>query len=520
MWNGLTDQQWKHRALWLLAGVLVFRLVHAAIFPVNPAGDEAYYWDWGRRPDIGYYSKPPFIAWLYAFVDWIGGGSLYGIRATAAVLGTTAAFLLFRLASAIFDVRTGWIALIIALAAPANSVLSFFLTIDAPLTVCWTVALWMTWRVATGAGGAGSWLALFLALAVGHLSKQMMMIFPPLVIVFLLSETELRGLLRRPVTWLTLLGSYLALIPPLLWNARNDWITFHHTGHHFENAPVEGSVLVERLEEFLVFLGTQMGVLAPLTAIVLYAVCFTQLALFRRATRPVRFLLLFGALPLAGLVLLAMRQKLQPNWPAVFYISAIILTAAWFSQILRRPDWKITRGERARRITCYLALLGGILLNIYFYFGSPLFALAGAPGHKADPDRRMLGHDITAAKFDELRRTQSDADDLFLVTLGHRDIASQLAFGLPDQPRVYRWPGTGGIVSQYEVWNTPVEDGLRGRDALVLVPGSSPLPPSIADRFESSERIGEFEAAYGYDRSFTFSVHRANGLRGWPKPTR
>ena len=95
MWNGLTDQEWNRRALFLLGGVLLFRLVYAALFPVNPAGDEAYYWDWGRQLDFGYYSKPPFIAWLYAFVDWIGGGSLYAIRAAAAILGTLAAFLLF-----------------------------------------------------------------------------------------------------------------------------------------------------------------------------------------------------------------------------------------------------------------------------------------------------------------------------------------------------------------------------------------------------------------------------------------
>ncbi len=518
MWNGLTDQQWNRRALWLLAGVLVFRLIYAAIFPVNPAGDEAYYWDWGRQLDIGYYSKPPFIAWLYAFVDWIGGGGIFAIRAMAAVLGTSAAFLLFRFTSSLFDVRTGWIALVLAMAAPANSVLSFALTIDAPLTICWTTALWMTWRFASGKGGNGTLAVLFLALAIGHLSKQMMMVFPPLVVVFLCTEKKTRRLLRRPALWIALLGSYLSLLPPLIWNAENDWITLHHTKHHFGTTPTEGSAFATRSKEFFEFLATQLGVLAPLTAIVLYTVCFTQLALFRSASRPVRMLLLFGVVPLAAMLMLALRQKLQPNWPAVFYISAIALTAAWFSQRLRRPDWKITRSERARKITCHLAILGGFLLTLYFYFAPPAFALFDRAGNRADPNRRMMGHDVMAAEFQKIRESQPDAEELFLVALWHRDTASHLAFGLPDQPRVYRWDASGIVVSQYEVWNTPIEDGLAGKDALILHPHSLVLPEEFAKRFDSVEKVGEFEADYGYDRTFTFSVHRGRQLKEWPRP--
>jgi len=148
--TAVSDATYFRRALLLIGAALLFRLVYAAVFAKNPAGDEAYYWDWGRQLDYGYYSKPPFIAWLYAFVDLIGGGSLFGIRATAAVLGTLSLLLLFRLAEALFDAPTAWYAVLLGLAAPANSVLSFFLTIDAPLVICWTTALWMFWRIVEG----------------------------------------------------------------------------------------------------------------------------------------------------------------------------------------------------------------------------------------------------------------------------------------------------------------------------------------------------------------------------------
>ena len=133
----------QRRAIILVGIVLLLRLLYAALFAINPIGDEAYYWDWGRQPDYGYYSKPPFIAWLYAFVDWVGQGSLFAIRATAAVLGTLSILILFKLTESLFDARTGWLAVLLSLAAPANAALSFFLTIDAPLLICWSIALWM-----------------------------------------------------------------------------------------------------------------------------------------------------------------------------------------------------------------------------------------------------------------------------------------------------------------------------------------------------------------------------------------
>ena len=103
---------YETRAWLLIAGVLAFRLLYSALFQTSPAGDEAYYWDWGRQLDYGYYSKPPFIAWLYAFVDWIGNGSLFGFRAMSAVLSAAATLVLFLFAREMFDSRTGWIAVI------------------------------------------------------------------------------------------------------------------------------------------------------------------------------------------------------------------------------------------------------------------------------------------------------------------------------------------------------------------------------------------------------------------------
>lgn len=478
------DAPFFRRALILIGAALVFRLIYAACFATNPAGDEAYYWDWGRQLDYGYYSKPPFIAWLYAFVDWIGGGSLFGIRATAAVLGTTSLFLLYHLATALFSARAGWYAVLLGLAAPANAVLSFFLTIDAPLVICWTTALWMFWRIVDGKSGGGTYLILLLALSTGHLCKQMMMVFPLIAIIFAGLGSETRHLLKRPLLWMVLLGSYLSLLPPLVWNARHDWITFHHTSHHFEVKSEGGNVIAERLGDFLSFLGTQLGVLSPGTAFVLFALALGGLPLLRRAGLPHRFLLTFGALPLAVMLLLALRQGLQPNWAAVFYLSGIILVAAWYegavSAAFPPAPWR-------RLFPVTLAV--GFLLVGYFYAAPPVFSVLGKSGHTADPNRRLLGYEALAHAVQSTRENLPGDVAPFLLVIGHRDLTSQLAFGLPDQPRVYNFDPRPGIDSQYEMWNLSQSTGLIGRNALILFPETDRLPRRYAKNFSEVEKL-------------------------------
>ncbi|MEM6916293.1 MAG: glycosyltransferase family 39 protein [Verrucomicrobiota bacterium] len=505
------NSSYHRRAFVLIGTVLGLRLLYAALFAVNPAGDEAYYWDWGRQLDYGYYSKPPFIAWLYSFVDWIGGGSLFAFRATAAVLGSLSLLILYRLVIDLFDTRIAWIALLLGITAPANSVLSFFLTIDAPLMLCWTAALFTFYRYATGKGGIPALIGLFVALGIGHLSKQMMMVFPVLAILFLALDKARRPLLRRTGLWITLIGSYLALLPPLLWNARNDWITFQHTRHHFEVVDEGGNVFVERAEDFLSFLATQLGVLGPAVGVILFSVCLVLLPSLRRVPGPQQFLLVFGALPLAGMLVLALRQGLQPNWAAVFYVSGMGLTAAWYGGLLN-PKWP----PRSWKMLFPIALAMNLVFVAFFYLGPFLFAFAGKPGHTADPNRRLLGHDLVALEVEKIRENQPDAEALFLVASGHRDITSHLAFALPDQPRVFQFSDRPGIRSQYDLWDNPSEAGLDGQDGLVLVPGGPSFPAALKKHFEEVEKVGEFEVSFGWDRTRKFTVFRGHSLRGWP----
>ncbi len=501
---------YRRNALLLILLAFGFRAVFPLLFPVHLVGDEAYYWDWGRRPALGYYSKPPFIAWVYGLVDWLGGGSLYAIRLASVVFGTLSLLVSFWLTRKLFDDRTAFLAVLLAVAVPGNCLLSFVLTIDAPLVLAWSLSLMFLWKYVRGEQPRLSLFLLFLSLGVGHMSKQVMPLFPVLALAFLAWGRDTRPLLSRPGPWLALAGSFVFHAPLLLWNSRNDWITFLHSKSHFGSTQESslGATIVERLTGFLEFVGTQLMALSPVTGVLLFMV--TVLPLFRRRQLSLesRFLITFCGVPLVAILFLALIQKVQPNWPAILYIAGIPLVAAWFSGAI---SWCPASEERRSRLLRG-AVIPGLLLGAFFYFGPVAFRLAGHEGHRADPNRRFIGSDRFAAAVQEVRATIPGWQDHFVaVAYAHRHDVSLLAFELPDQPRVYHIL-RDSIESQYQIWPGPWDDGHRGGDGVIVVSGSiEEPPPAIEQAFARVEKAGEAVVRLPHNER-TYTVFRGENL--------
>ena len=254
---------WTKRFLLLLAGVLGFRVVHlltAVDFQLS--GDEAYYWDWGRRLDWCYYSKPPLIGWLNGLIGRISGDKWWAVRLAAMLLGTVSLGLLFLLGKRLCNARTGFFAALLLLLTPANFLANFAFTIDAPLLLCWTAALLAFWHVLQKPQDRAGWAWLALAIGVGTLAKQMMLAFPGAMVIFALAVPEHRSLLKRPAFWLCIAGGLAFLSPLLWWNLQHQMVTLTHTSEHFHRKHLS---FLENVVQFLTFPAIQAGVYNPIT---------------------------------------------------------------------------------------------------------------------------------------------------------------------------------------------------------------------------------------------------------------
>lgn len=503
------DPLWTRRFGGLLIGLVLFRLGLGLLFSdrADLLGDEAYYWDWGRRPDWGYFSKPPMIGWLMAGVGWLTGNAEWGIRLAPLLFGTATLMAAFALARRLFGARTAWLAGLLLAMTPGNAGLNLFFTIDAPLLLAWSCGLLCAWRAIEQPGRLLPWAGLALALGFGVLSKQMMLVFPVLLLLFGLVSPADRPLLRNPRLWLAVLAGAACLGPVLEWNRQHHWITVEHTKHHFD---AESLGFVDWLGRTLEFPAVQALVYTPVTFAALVTVAWFGLRRWRNLGREERFLLIFSAPPLLGFLLLSLRQHINPNWPAVFYLPLFLLAAAWLDGRLdglpaARPGWRRACLRSAAAITVVLHLvLGAILLG----------ALP-APGKIAETQ----GWSETGRRAGAFLARVPRPQQTFVLVAGYRYDAAQLAFTLPQQPRVYRWSKSEGIDSQYEVWPGPEE--RLGDDALILQAGKAtprPLAARLAGRFEAVESLGRVEVPLEGGRMRAFDVFLGRQLRTWPKP--
>ncbi|MCE9520032.1 MAG: glycosyltransferase family 39 protein [Verrucomicrobia bacterium] len=518
--TGARDPQ--RMAMRVIAGLVVFRLLYLIPFVAqfDLAGDESYYWDWGRQLDWGYYSKPPMIGWLMGLAGRLSGNSEWGIRIGALTLGAASLVLLYFFAKKLFGPRPALIAVLLAAFTPANAALNLLLTIDAPLVLCWTAALLVFWSLTENPANTSRWILLTIILGLGHLSKQMMLVFPLLMILHCALNPTVRTLLRRPAFWICLSVSLLFLAPVVWWNAQHDWVTLKHTSHHFATKKTAG--LFDHLGTFGEFLGVQALAFTPITWVLMISAVFGGIWKWRALDVKERYLVIFSGPGLMIFALLSFRQNVNPNWPAVFYLGASVLAAAWLDRVaLHVHPWTRMRGWLRP------ALLLSIILSAMMYLLPFAIGWAGLAGNdKFDPLLRLRGWKEVGIQAGGFLEKVPQPKNTFVLVLAHRDHASQLAFNMPQQPRVYRYVYRDVLESQYEIWPGPEDFTGSHSDALLFIPvdrrgpAEPEIPVSLTRQFDSIDALGEIRGPIGDHAERIYKVHLLRHLNFWAPPLR
>lgn len=482
----------------VIAVILVLRLLMIGLSPVGLSHDEAYYWDWSRNLDWGYYSKPPMIAWLIAASTSIGGSIDFFVRLPAVLLSTAGLVAVYLLARSMYDQRVAWWALLLTAAMPGSVALGFLMTIDAPLMFAWTATLYGLWRATSGNSIKRGWLGFAaVTMGLGLLSKQTMLAIYPLTLIYLLANSGTRKFFLDWSLWAWGIGSFLFLTPVFWWNARHGWPTLQHTREHFQETSIG---LLDRLKDGFEFWGTQFGVYSPVTFTLIAATLLVIAFRIRRLSRAETFLMCFSLLPLIGILLLSFRQRLEPNWPAPFYVSAIILTVVTVCQ--GKLTWP---GFRDRRIL-HRAFAIGALFAVITMVTPALMQWSVLRGQQIDPLIRLHGWQQLAHEIESHREIGRDGQRTpILVTAGRAETA-ELAFYLPDQPEVSLWRHDAVIDSQYDLWARPYP--TLDEPVLILAPPGQPLPAIFNVDASAKVSAEDIEIAIGNGRSLRFTLHR------------
>lgn len=103
---------------------------------------------------------------------------------------------------------------------------------------------------------------------------------------------------------------------PLYWNYKHNWVTFQETAHHLSS----NLSLFKSIKTFLEYIGGQALIMTPIFAIIIYLSIYRGILEYNSLDRRFRFLFVFGPLPLIVFLFLSIKQRVNANWPALFFI--------------------------------------------------------------------------------------------------------------------------------------------------------------------------------------------------------
>ena len=312
----------------IVALLLAVRLVIIAITPLGLDIEEAQYWQWSTTPDLGYFTKPPMIAWLIGLSTSIFGSSEFGVRFFAPIIQAITAIIMLMIGRSMGQASIGRWATVIWISLPVSAIGGFIISTDSPMITFLLVATLLLAPMAKEASiSAQSAFIAGLMLGAAMMAKYAAIYFLVGLVLWWLwqgRQFQPRGLSSSQFkkAGLFLLGAIVVLTPNIAWNLNNGFATVGHLG---DNANLDETVLSPaRCVEFLI---SQMGVVGPLIA------GLAVLAIWRMKSNPAaRFWIALGAPALLLVTAQSFRADANANWALASWPPLIILLAMFIAQ--------------------------------------------------------------------------------------------------------------------------------------------------------------------------------------------
>ena len=292
--------------------------------------DEAQYWFWGQNLDLGYYSKPPMIAWVIrAITDIAGSDDAFFIRLAGPLFHMGTALVLMACARrAVNEGYAGW-AGVTYVTAPAVAFASVYMSTDTLLLFFVAVTL-LAYIGLTRRASAGLALLMGIAFGLAFLSKYSALLLIPGGLVALLAVKEAR------IGWrdffIAAIAAALVASPNLIWNMLNDATTVRHT-----TELAEWTSMHLDIGNALEFFGAQFGVIGPVT---FAALLWASLGVLRGNATFWQRILFWLSMPVVALITLqALTGKAYANWAALGYVAGVLLAVWWLGDRWKTGLW-------------------------------------------------------------------------------------------------------------------------------------------------------------------------------------
>ncbi len=472
-------------ALAFIAFVTLARCALLAFDPPNLSFDEAQYWAWAQTIQLGYYSKPPMVAWAIAATTALFGDGEGAVKLGSALAQGGTAALLVLLGRALFGGALGGWSGAAWITMPAVSLSAVMITTDPFLLLFWSAALLALVEAPRRGLGFNGWWALFgVALGLGLLSKYAMAFFLACLALWLVWDRAARPLLRAPGLWLGIALGVLIYLPNLVWNATNGFVSYAHTK---DNANLKGDLFnPDKLAEFV---AGQFGVFGPILMVGL--IVGVVAALRRGADSRPRLLASFSLPVLAVMTAESLLSRANANWTAPAFVAGTVL-ASW--ALVRR--WP-------RLLKVSLALHLVVMAGMYH-----LDHARQVVDFRFDPEKRIKGWDRVGERVSAILAAHPDAR---LLADERKVLATLVYYVRPHPFDAIKWNPSGKVRDHFDQ-TTRLEPGAG---ELIYVTEQPDLPPGMRERFATADKVEDIVVPLHHDYARRLTVWRLTGFGGY-----
>jgi 4-amino-4-deoxy-L-arabinose transferase-like glycosyltransferase len=469
----------------VIAAVTIVRCAVLVLSPLNLYPDEAQYWWWAQTPDLGYFSKPPMIAWIIWLSTELLGQREWAIRIASPLLHGATSLLVFAIARRGLDARLSSLAALAYLTLPGISWSSGLVSTDVPLLFFWTVALYAFLRGVDEAHWR--WPILCgVALGLGLESKYAMLYFLVGAIIAALFSPPARRFVFSE-RGLVVMGAGLALlVPNILWNAVHGFPTVAHT-----EANAEWSRSRFSFASAAGFVLGQFGVFGPL----LMAGWLGAMWRLARAPERVRFEFLLAAFSLPPLALILIQSFVagaNANWAATAFVAATPIAVA-----------ELARWWRGRVLWASFLIDGAAMLALWIALVWPAAAdrLGAGNAFKREEGWRQLGTLVAVA---------AGAGRYDAIAADNRSIVAELLYyARPRSAPIRVWARDLAARNQFEMTLR-----LAPGTARVLLAIEPPAAGRVLATFDSAWLLQHQMIATGGSRTRAIDLYDARIYRG------
>ncbi|HEY3931383.1 MAG TPA: glycosyltransferase family 39 protein [Verrucomicrobiae bacterium] len=519
----MIDRQWLRLSYILIFVMLIARWIYLVSGTIELSQDEAYQWTWSKHLALSYYSKPPGIALIQFIGTHIFGNTEFGVRFFSPLFAAILSIMVLRFFAREVNARAAFWLLLVVTAVPLLGIGAILMTIDSPLVLCWTWAMVAGWRAAQPDGKTRDWLVTGLAMGLAFLCKYNAFYQIICFGIFFALWPPARIHLRKPGPWLALLIFAICTLPVVIWNSQHNWITAAHVAG---NAGLRGQ-WHPTLRYFWDFIFQEFALLNPVFFIgAIWAMigCWK----FRRECPLWLYFFCMSAPIFFGHLIWSFHSRILPNWLAPALPPMFCLMAVYW-------DARLRDGSRLVKPFLTIGLALGFFAVAIMYDSNLAGKITGRllPGEK-DPSRRLRAWKQSAQLAEtEREKLQQQGKPAFIIC-SHYGITGLYSFYIPQarrdvttsQPLVYSadsdtpanqfyfWPeydyradrkGQNAIfVSESELYKLESDwpwKWLARQQINRTTPPPTPLPPRIAQEFESITDLGERDIKIG-DRVF------------------